>query len=139
LRFNSALFICGFEGFLLLNVAPWKRVLITRSVAIVPSILVAILAQGSLDVLDEWLNVLQSVQLPFALIPGPLSTSKCDLIFLCTHDFSLVLVFTSDERIMGIFKNHFAVRIATWLLALFAMGTNFYLIYIFLRTLSFPF
>lgn len=58
------------EGFIQLKLSPWKRVFITRCAAIVPAIIVAIAAQESLDTLDEWLNVLQSVQLPFALVPG---------------------------------------------------------------------
>lgn len=57
-------------GFIQFKMAPWKRVLITRSVAIVPAIAVAVSATDSMDVLNEWLNVLQSIQLPFALIPG---------------------------------------------------------------------
>lgn len=57
------------QGFLQLRVRPWLRVFITRSLAIVPSVLVAIYVEGDLDPLDSWLNVLQSVQLPFALIP----------------------------------------------------------------------
>ena len=49
--------------------------MVTRSVAVVPAIVVAIVAHGHLDSLDEWLNVLQSVQLPFALLPVLLFTS----------------------------------------------------------------
>lgn len=64
-------FVMG--GFLDLHIAQWQRVAITRSVAIAPTFLVALLyvnrASNALDVLTEWHNVLQSVQLPFALIP----------------------------------------------------------------------
>ncbi|MFS8001889.1 putative NRAMP family protein [Helianthus anomalus] len=48
------------------------RALITRSCAIVPTMLVALVfvkSEASLDVLDEWLNVLQSLEIPFALNP----------------------------------------------------------------------
>jgi natural resistance-associated macrophage protein len=78
-------FIMG--GFLNLRLKKWLRALITRSCAIVPTIIVAIVynsSEGSLDVLNEWLNVLQSVQIPFALIP--------------------LLTLVSKERIMGSFK-----------------------------------
>ena len=58
------------EGFLRLRVKPWKRVAITRTLAMVPTLLVALFASRSiLNRLNEWLNVLQSFQLPFALIP----------------------------------------------------------------------
>lgn len=57
------------EGFWKLSIAPWKRVLVTRSLALIPSIIVALVAQNHLDTLGEYLNALQSLQLPFALIP----------------------------------------------------------------------
>ncbi|KAL2346457.1 hypothetical protein Fmac_000457 [Flemingia macrophylla] len=63
-------FIMG--GFLDLRLKKWLRALITRSFAIVPTIIVAVVfntSEASLDVLNEWLNVLQSMQIPFALIP----------------------------------------------------------------------
>jgi len=57
------------EGFLKLKLPPWKRLMITRGVAIIPAVIVALTAQQALDDLDQWLNILQSVQLPFALLP----------------------------------------------------------------------
>lgn len=73
-------------GFLNLRVKKWIRVLVTRSVAIVPTVIVALAfdsSQNELDNLSEWLNVLQSVQLPFALLP--------------------LLCLVSNARIMGVF------------------------------------
>ncbi|KAF5451283.1 hypothetical protein F2P56_026400, partial [Juglans regia] len=78
-------FIMG--GFLNLRLKKWMRALITRSFAIIPTIIVALVfdtSEGTLDVLNEWLNVLQSVQIPFALIP--------------------LLCLVSREQIMGTFK-----------------------------------
>ena len=78
-------FIMG--GFLDLRLKKWLRSLITRSFAIVPTMVVAIVfntSEASLDVLNEWLNVLQSMQIPFALIP--------------------LLTLISKEHIMGSFK-----------------------------------
>lgn len=78
-------FIMG--GFLNLRLKKWLRALITRSCAIVPTIAVALIfnrSESSLDTLNEWLNVLQSVQIPFALIP--------------------LLTMVSKEEIMGVFK-----------------------------------
>jgi natural resistance-associated macrophage protein 2 len=56
---------------LCLQVAPWKRIVLTRSVALAPTLLVALLAgkPNKLDVLNQWLNILQSIQLPFAVVP----------------------------------------------------------------------
>lgn len=78
-------FIMG--GFLNLRLKKWIRALITRSCAIIPTMIVALIfdtSEASLDVLNEWLNVLQSVQIPFALIP--------------------LLCLVSKEQIMGTFR-----------------------------------
>jgi len=60
-------------------------VLVTRTIAMAPTIVVAWLASNQLDMMNNWLNVLQSVQLPFALLP--------------------VLHFTNSARVMNTFKN----------------------------------
>ncbi|KAL1100311.1 hypothetical protein V6Z11_D05G220600 [Gossypium hirsutum] len=78
-------FIMG--GFLNLRLKKWLRALITRSFAIVPTIVVALVfntSEASLDILNEWLNVLQSIQIPFALIP--------------------LLTLVSKEHVMGVFR-----------------------------------
>lgn len=78
-------FIMG--GFLNLRLKKWLRALITRSFAIVPTMIVALIfnrSETSLDVLNEWLNVLQSIQIPFALIP--------------------LLTLVSKDQVMGVFK-----------------------------------
>ena len=49
------------EGVLNLHWARWKRVLLTRSVAMVPCVIIAIVAVNSLDYLDEYINVEQSM------------------------------------------------------------------------------
>ncbi|KAL3836678.1 hypothetical protein ACJMK2_022100 [Sinanodonta woodiana] len=100
------------EGFLNIKWAKWKRVLLTRSIAIVPAIVVALLATSVLDNMNNWLNVLQSVQLPFALLP--------------------ILHFTNASRIMGEFKNGRFMMIAVWTLAVLVTGVHFYLIVLFL-------
>lgn len=73
------------EGFLDLKIAAWKRVALTRSMALVPAVAVAIASESRAvptDRVNELLNVLQSVQLPFALLP--------------------LLCFTASKRIMGL-------------------------------------
>lgn len=78
-------FIMG--GFLNLRLKKWVRALITRSFAIVPTMIVALFFDTggpTMDVLNESLNVLQSVQIPFALIP--------------------LITLVSKEQVMGHFK-----------------------------------
>ncbi|VDI25722.1 Hypothetical predicted protein [Mytilus galloprovincialis] len=98
------------EGFMNIRWSKWKRVLLTRSIAMVPTIIVALIATNDLDAMNNWLNVLQSVQLPFALLP--------------------VLHFTSSETIMREFKNGRVMKITVWGLAILVMGINFYLVII---------
>ena len=61
------------SGFLNMQISQWQRIGITRSVALVPTLLVSLLYRQpggtELDTLNEWLNVLQSMQIPFALLP----------------------------------------------------------------------
>lgn len=57
------------EGFLDFTLPVWQRVLLTRSIAIVPALLVSFLSPDTLTGMDSSLNILQSVQLPFALVP----------------------------------------------------------------------
>ena len=59
------------SGFLNFKMAPWKRSCVTRTVAIVPTLVIAVVFQAShkLDQLNQLLNILQSIMLPFAIIP----------------------------------------------------------------------
>jgi len=99
------------EGFLNWKVAAWKRLAVTRSIALVPSMLVAIATsnhENTSDSVDEWLNILQSVQLPFALLP--------------------LLYFTNSESVMGQFKNPPLVQLLGYVLGGVVIMTNFYLL-----------
>ncbi|CAK9155395.1 unnamed protein product [Ilex paraguariensis] len=102
-------FIMG--GFINLRLKKWLRALITRSCAIFPTIIVALVfnrSQGSLDVLNEWLNVLQSVQIPFALIP--------------------LLTLVSKEQLMGVFKIGPTLERIAWSVAALVIVINGYLL-----------
>ena len=55
------------QGFINLHIPTYLRVFVTRSIAIIPAIIVAFI--GNLDSLQGFLNILQAIQLPFALIP----------------------------------------------------------------------
>ncbi|XP_057501489.1 metal transporter Nramp3.2-like [Actinidia eriantha] len=102
-------FIMG--GFLNLRLKKWLRALITRSCAIVPTMIVALAFdtnEDTLDVLNEWLNVLQSVQIPFALIP--------------------LLCLVSKEEVMGVFKIGPVLKMVSWLVAALVIVINGYLL-----------
>ena len=71
------------EGFLDLKLPIYQRVMITRSVAIVPALCVSMVSSSALTRLDIGLNILQSVQLPFAIVP--------------------LIKFVGNEKIMGSF------------------------------------
>ncbi|GLU20092.1 hypothetical protein SLE2022_363070 [Rubroshorea leprosula] len=102
-------FIMG--GFLNMRLKKWLRALITRSCAIIPTMIVALIfdsSEDTLDVLNEWLNVLQSIQIPFALIP--------------------LLCLVSKEQIMGTFKIGPVLKTVAWLVAALVIVINGYLL-----------
>ncbi|MBA0866059.1 hypothetical protein Goshw_017550 [Gossypium schwendimanii] len=102
-------FIMG--GFLNLRLKKWLRALITRSFAIVPTIVVALVfntSEASLDILNEWLNVLQSIQIPFALIP--------------------LLTLVSKEHVMGVFRIGPTLEKLAWTVAALVIIINGYLL-----------
>ncbi|KAL3514400.1 hypothetical protein ACH5RR_027117 [Cinchona calisaya] len=102
-------FIMG--GFLNLRLKKWLRALITRSCAILPTIVVALIfnrSESSLDILNEWLNVLQSIQIPFALIP--------------------LLTLVSKEQVMGVFRIGPTLEKVAWTVAALVIVINGYLL-----------
>lgn len=102
-------FIMG--GFLDLGLRKWLRSLITRSCAIVPTIIVAIVfnrSEASLDILNEWLNVLQGMQIPFALIP--------------------LLTLVADEHLMGVFRIGPTFERIVWSVAALVIMINGYVL-----------
>ncbi|POM68899.1 Metal Ion (Mn2 -iron) transporter (Nramp) Family [Phytophthora palmivora] len=105
------------EGFLDLRIAAWKRVGITRTMALGPGLIVALLTEYDgfhSDIVSEMINVMQSVQLPFALIP--------------------LLTFVTNKRLMGqqfVFNRWIIIALIVGTLALF--GVNYALV---VRTLQ---
>jgi len=91
------------KGFWNLDMKKWQQVLLTRSLAIGPALLVCFLAppcdyatgcgagdtnestgvSNSLDTLNEYINVMQSIQLPFALFPV---ITFCGDVSLCQEN-----------------------------------------------------
>ncbi|CAM9277505.1 unnamed protein product, partial [Discosporangium mesarthrocarpum] len=99
------------EGFLQLKVARWQRVLLTRIIALGPALVVTIALRDNFTATDRmsaWLNVLQSLQLPFAIIP---------LLSLC-----------NSESIMGEFRIGRAMSIVVWVVSLGVIGVNVFIV-----------
>lgn len=99
------------EGFMEWRVPMWVRTLLTRSIALGPAVAVALLASSSPNLsntVNEWLNILQSVQLPFALLP--------------------VLHFNADRRVMGQHVLSPGWQATCWFIACLVIAANVYLV-----------
>ena len=97
------------EGFLQIRLRPWVRRLITRGLAIVPAVVVAILygEKGTAKLLIMS-QVVLSLQLSFAVFP--------------------LVRFTSDRLKMGEFVNSTALRLLSYFVAFFIAALNVWLI-----------
>lgn len=98
------------EGFLNIKLKPWLRRLITRLIAVIPALIVAILygEQGTTDLL-VLSQVILSMQLSFAVVP--------------------LVMFTSDKAKMGEFVNKPFLKICVWIISLIIIILNVYLLY----------
>merc|ERR1712048_523811 len=86
-----------------------KRTLLTRSIALGPALVVAMRTnETDMDTINEWLNVQQSVQLPFALLP--------------------LLVLNCSKRVMGEFALGWGIRMLCYGISGLVMTINLYLI-----------
>ncbi|XP_007501811.1 natural resistance-associated macrophage protein 1 [Monodelphis domestica] len=104
------------EGFLKLRWSRFARVLFTRSFAILPTILVAIFRDvQDLSSLNDLLNVLQSLLLPFAVLP--------------------ILTFTSMPSIMQEFTNGLLSKVTTSLIMGLVCAINLYFVISYLQEL----
>uniref|UniRef100_A0A8C1RXR6 Solute carrier family 11 member 2 n=1 Tax=Cyprinus carpio TaxID=7962 RepID=A0A8C1RXR6_CYPCA len=105
------------EGFLNLRWSRFARVLLTRSIAILPTLLVAVFEDVQhLTGMNDFLNVLQSMQLPFALIP--------------------ILTFTSLTSLMNDFANGLMWKISGGLLILGVCAINIYFVVVYVFALN---
>ena len=98
------------EGFLNIKLRPWLRRFITRSMALLPAVIIIALSgnKGTFQLLI-FSQVLLSLQLPFAIIP--------------------LIHFTSDRKKMGNFLNPLWVKVLAWFVAIVIAVLNFKLIY----------
>ena len=97
------------EGFIHLRIAPWLRRLITRSLAIIPTIVVvAINGEQGTEKLLILSQVILSLQLSFAVVP--------------------LVLFTGNRRMMGEFVNGRALQALAWITAIAIAGLNAWLL-----------
>ncbi|XP_075814608.1 natural resistance-associated macrophage protein 2-like [Microtus pennsylvanicus] len=98
-----------FWGFLNLRCSRFAPVILTHFIAINPTLFIAVFHDVEhLTGINDFLNVLQSLQLPFALIP--------------------ILAFTSLRPVMNDFSNGIVWRIAGGILALIVCSINMYFV-----------
>lgn len=106
------------EGFLNLKWSRFRRVILTRSIAIIPTLFVSIFQDVEhLTGMNDFLNVLMSLQLPFALIP--------------------VLTFTSLRPVMNDFANGLGWKIAGGILILIVCSINMYFVVVYVSSLGY--
>jgi manganese transport protein len=102
------------EGFVHLRVKPWQRRLITRSLAIIPAVIViAIMGDGGVMRLLIFSQVVLSFQLPFAIVP--------------------LVQFTADRAKMGDFVNRKWITVLAWIVAVAVIALNMLLLVLILR------
>ena len=94
------------EGFLNLSWVRWKRVLLTRSLAILPTLAVAISMDSIMDLtgMNDFLNALMSLMLPFALLP--------------------LMILSASDRVMGSFRIGPWSQALLWILSAALIGIN---------------
>ncbi|RLM54850.1 metal transporter Nramp3 isoform X2 [Panicum miliaceum] len=105
LDLNKASFLL--KGFLDLRMTPWIRNLLTRSLAILPSLIESVIggssAAGQLIIIA---SMILSFELPFALVP--------------------LLKFTSSKTKMGQYTNSVFTSVLTWIIGSFIVIINTY-------------
>lgn len=107
------------EGFLKLRWSRFARVLLTRSCAILPTVLVAVFRDlRDLSGLNDLLNVLQSLLLPFAVLP--------------------ILTFTSMPAVMQEFANGWLSKVITSCIMALVCAINLYFVISYLPSLPHP-
>lgn len=93
------------EGYLNLRIRPWLRRLITRSLAVIPAVLViAYYGENSTSAMLILSQVVLSLQLPFAIVP--------------------LIHSVSDKRRMGTFSIGRRIQVLAWLVAGVILALN---------------
>ena len=130
------------EGFLNLKWKRWQRVLLTRTVAILPTFFVAFYENiEDLSGMNDLLNCLMSLQLPFALIPtiafssstktmGDFASGRCSKIFSLVLSLLVIVIniFFVFQYVIGLGYNSWYFITFLVLLGCFYITFNVYLI-----------
>ena len=110
---QASTMVCTYAGQLIMNgcleieLPAWKRVALTRMIALGPALFVAVFTTsmpGALNSVNEYLNILQSVQLPFAMLPA--------------------LHFAASNRLLGRFRSPPLMLAVSACLGLIVLATN---------------
>ena len=98
------------EGFLNIRLKPWLRRLITRLIAVIPTLIVTLLygERGTADLL-VLSQVILSMQLSFAVVP--------------------LVMFTGDRLKMAQFVNKLWLKAVAWVISFIIILLNLYLLY----------
>ena len=98
------------EGFLNLQWKKWQRVLLTRSVAILPTFFVAYYQEiKNLSGMNDLLNCLMALMIPFALIP--------------------TIAFSSNPKIMHSFASGTLSKVFSLALSLLVIAINIFFVF----------
>jgi manganese transport protein len=98
------------EGYLRLRINPWVRRLLTRLVAIVPTlIIIGIYGDHEVDTMLIFSQVVLSLQLGFAVIP--------------------LIHFVSDKKEMGVFAIGPVTKLLAWIVAAILLYLNFSMLF----------
>jgi len=102
------------EGFVHIKVQPWLRRMITRSIAIVPTIIVVwFTGERGTEKLLLLSQVILSLQLSFAVVP--------------------LVIFTGSRKVMGEFVNARWLQALAWLVAVLIAGLNAWFLVLMMR------
>jgi manganese transport protein len=102
------------EGFIHLKLQPWLRRMITRSIAIIPTIIVVwFTGERGTEKLLLLSQVILSLQLSFAVVP--------------------LVLFTGSRKTMGEFVNGRSMQVLAWFVAALIAGLNAWFLVLMLR------
>jgi natural resistance-associated macrophage protein len=114
---QAATMVCTYAGQIIMGgcleiqLAPWVRVAITRIFALGPALVIAAATasdQKLFNSINEYLNILQSIQLPFAMLP--------------------VLHFASKDELLGRFRSGTILSVISTALALLVIVVSVVLV-----------
>jgi Mn2+/Fe2+ NRAMP family transporter len=94
------------KGLTKINLTKWRRIIVTRSISIVPCVIVCLLFTDSIIHVNLWCNIIKALQLPFALLP--------------------ILHFTRSRRIMGAFRNNLFFQLVCYTITFGVLAINIY-------------